>query len=258
MPPSAEVLPMPATDASKPPKALYQQLKSFVLERIQSGQWQPGDMIPSENQLVSEFGMSRMTVNRALRELTSEGYLERISGVGTFIAEPKPQSNLLMIANIADEIHARGHRYHCEVSTLGRVAAPLAVASALDVPTGRSVYYLRCVHYEEEAAVQLEDRYVSPAMAPGFIDQHFGDQLQPSRYLLDNVPVDEMEHIVDALLPNAKDAAALDIDPQEPCLALMRRTWASSQVVTYVRFLHPSSRYRLGSRFATGAANQAG
>lgn len=249
---------MPATDANKPPKALYQQLKRFVLEHIQSGHWQPGDMIPSENQLVGEFGMSRMTVNRALRELTAEGYLERISGVGTFIAEPKPQSNLLMIANIADEIHARGHRYHCEVLALTRVAAPLTVASALEIPTGQSVYHLRCVHYEEDMAVQLEDRYVSPDMAPAFIDQQFGDQLQPSRYLLDNVPVDEMEHIVDALLPDALDAESLGMATQEPCLALMRRTWAAGAVVTYVRFLHPSSRYRLGSRFPTGATYQAG
>lgn len=79
-------------------------------------------MIPSENQLVNELGMSRMTINRALRELTSEGYLERTSGVGTFIAERKPHSNLLQIANIADEIISRGHRYHCEVLELGRGA----------------------------------------------------------------------------------------------------------------------------------------
>ncbi|QJQ93863.1 MULTISPECIES: histidine utilization repressor [Halomonadaceae] len=252
---------MKRADAAPPasaPKALYLQAKQFVQERIDSGFWKPGDMIPSENQLVIELGMSRMTINRALRELTSEGYLERVSGVGTFIAEPRPQSNFLMIANIADEIVARGHRYSCRVLELSRVAAPFSIASALELPTGSSVYHLRCVHFEEELAVQLEDRYVSPAMAPDFIEQRFGDSLQPSRYLLDHVPVDEMEHIVDALLPEPEDAQALEIAPDEPCLALMRRTWLDGKVVTYVRFLHPSSRYRLGSRFPMGNAYQAG
>ncbi|MDF3917838.1 histidine utilization repressor [Salinicola salarius] len=245
-------------DDQHAPRALYQQAKRYVMARIDSGQWSPGDMIPSENQLVSELGMSRMTVNRALRELTHEGYLERTSGVGTFIAERKPHSNLLRIANIADEIASRGHRYHCEILELGRVAAPFTIASALELATGSSVYHLRCVHYEEELAVQLEDRYVSPAMAPGFIDQQFGDTLQPSQYLLDNVPADEMEHIVDALLPAAEDIQALAIEANEPCLALMRRTWSAERVVTYVRFLHPSSRYRLGSRFPVDATCRAG
>ncbi|GHB18343.1 histidine utilization repressor [Salinicola rhizosphaerae] len=239
-------------------QTLYRQLKQVVLERIQSGQWQPGEMIPSENRLVEEFGMSRMTVNRALRELTDEGYLVRTAGVGTFIAEIKPQSNLLMIVNIADEIRARGHRYHCEVLALGRVSAPLSVAAAMEIATGHSVFHLRCIHYEEGVAVQLEDRYVAPTMVPDFLDQFYGDELQPARYLLDHVPVDEMEHIVDALLPEPGEAADLDMSTSEPCLALVRRTWAGGNVVTYVRFLHPSSRYRLGSRFPAGTRYHAG
>tara|TARA_R110002020_G_scaffold76110_4_gene193190 strand:+ start:1397 stop:2152 length:756 start_codon:yes stop_codon:yes gene_type:complete len=246
------------TDSVATPKALYLQAKQFVLERTASGFWKPGDMIPSENQLVNELGMSRMTINRALRELTNEGYLERTSGVGTFIAERKPHSNLLQIANIADEIISRGHRYHCEVLELGRVAAPFTIASALELTTGSSVYHLRCVHYEEDLAVQLEDRYVSPAMAPDFILQQFDDTLQPSRYLLNTIPVDEIEHIVDALLPSDEDAKALKIDTTDPCLALMRRTWSASRVVTYVKFLHPSMRYRLGSRFPVDASSRAG
>lgn len=88
------------------PQALYRRAKEFVLDQLRAGVWKPGDLIYSENQLVQELGISRMTVNRALRELTEEGLLVRISGVGTFVAESKPQSNLLRITNIADEILA--------------------------------------------------------------------------------------------------------------------------------------------------------
>jgi GntR family histidine utilization transcriptional repressor len=239
------------------PQALYRKAKSFVESKLLSGEWKPGDLIPSENRLVTELGMSRMTVNRALRELTAEGQLIRLSGVGTFVADRKPQSNLLMIANIADEIIARGHRYSCEVLEATREAASMAVAAALQLPTGSSVYHFLCVHCEEGTPVQLEDRYINPSMAPGFLQQRFDEHLQASQYLLQNVPVDEMEHIVDAMLPSADECRALDIDATEPCLVLMRRTWADRQTVTYVRFLHPSSRYRLGSRFPVNGGNHA-
>ncbi|WP_423820678.1 histidine utilization repressor [Salinisphaera sp. SPP-AMP-43] len=244
------------TQESAPPRALYLQAKQHVKNRILSGEWQPGDAIPSENQLVRSLGMSRMTVNRALRELTGEGYIERISGVGSFVAQRKAQSNLLKIANIADEIEARGHRYRCEVLHLGREPASLQVATALSIATGSSVAHVCCVHYEEGVPVQYEDRWVNPAIVPDFADQHFDDSLQPSVYLLNSIPAEEIEHVVDATLPTPDEAAALNIEASEPCLELMRRTWSRSQVVTWVRFLHPSSRYRLGSRFEADRFNR--
>lgn len=240
------------------PQALYRQAKSFVESKLRSGEWKPGDLIPSENRLVVELGMSRMTVNRALRELTAEGRLVRLSGVGTFVADRKPQSNLLMIANVADEIRARGHRYQCRLITLGREAASLPVAAALSLPTGSSVFHVTCVHCEEGVPVQLEDRYVNPELIPELLQQRFDEQLQPSQYLLRMVAPDEMEHIVDAVLPSAAEAELLELESNEPCLVLMRRTWARGKAVTYVRFVHPSSRYRLGSRLPVNGDNGAG
>ena len=64
----------------------------------------PGDRVPSENELVESMNVSRMTANRALRELNDEGYVERIAGRGTFVADYRSQSHLLEVQNIADEI----------------------------------------------------------------------------------------------------------------------------------------------------------
>ncbi len=64
-----------------------------------------------------------MTINRALRELTDEGWLVRLQGVGTFVAEPKGQSALFEVRSIAEEIAARRHQHRCEVLTLERVRA---------------------------------------------------------------------------------------------------------------------------------------
>lgn len=238
------------------PQALYRRAKDFVQDKLRSGEWKPGDLIPSENRLVQELSMSRMTVNRALRELTEEGHLVRVSGVGTFVAESKPQSNLLRITAIADEIVARGHRYTCQVLHMGREAASMAVASALALPTGTSVFHLLCVHCEEGVPVQLEDRYVNPELVPDFLQQDFGEHLQPAKYLLNVIRPDEMEHIVEASHPSSDESRHMQIDANEPCLVLMRRTWSASKIVTWVRLIHPSSRYRLGSRLPVNGAHR--
>lgn len=163
----------PARPAAPAVPALYQQIKDFIVRGIQDGSWRAGDRLPSENELVTRFGMSRMTVNRALRELVEQGRIVRVAGVGSFVAEGKPQSTLLHIANLAEEIRQRGHDYPCEVLRVERVSAPVEVAAALDLRAGASVFHAVCVHREDGVPVQLEDRYVNPRMAPTFGAQDF-------------------------------------------------------------------------------------
>jgi GntR family transcriptional regulator, histidine utilization repressor len=235
---------------SDTPLARYAQVKSFIRGKIESGAWLPGDRIPSELSLVDSLGVSRMTINRALRELTAEGWITRHSGVGTFVAQAKPQSTLLMIAHIGEEISARGHEYGYQTVLVQRESAPPAVSNALGMPPSSSVFHLIGVHRENGVPVRLEDRYVNPAAVPDFLGQDF-DALRPSEYLSATVPAHEIEHVVDACLPTRAEAALLEIGPDEPCLVLVRRTWMNDIAVTFARFVHPGSRYRLGCRFRT-------
>lgn len=230
------------------PAALYRQVKEYIARNIQSRAWQPGDRVPSEQELVTRFGVSRMTVNRALRELAEQGRVVRVAGVGTFVAEHKPQSTLLSVVNLQDEIRMRGHDYACDVMVVERVAASIEVAAALDLRTGESVFHSVCVHREDGVPVQLEDRYVNPRVAPDFINQDFV-AVKPGEYLLRNVPYDQIEHVVDAISATPEQAVQLEMPGSQPCLLLTRRTWTGGTPVTFVRCLHPGNRYRLGSRF---------
>ncbi|HEY7766070.1 MAG TPA: GntR family transcriptional regulator, partial [Aestuariivirgaceae bacterium] len=82
---------------------LYRQLKDRIRAQISSGEWQPGSRVPSEYELVAQYGVSRMTANRALRELMHDGYLNRIRGLGTFVREPPHHTSLIELRNIAEE-----------------------------------------------------------------------------------------------------------------------------------------------------------
>lgn len=234
--------------APAPPLALYEQVKEFITRKIQDGSWPAGHRLPSEHELVAQFGISRMTANRALRDLVEQGRVVRQAGVGSFVAEGKPQSTLLQIGNIESDIRARGHDYRYELLTAERVAVPSDVAAWLDLRSGESVFHSLCLHFEDGTPVQLEDRYVNPRVVPDFLNQNLA-AMPPSEYLVRHVPFDQIEHLVDAVLPSAEQAQRLIMPSTEPCLLLTRRTWTRTVPVTLVRCLHPASRYRLGSRF---------
>jgi GntR family histidine utilization transcriptional repressor len=226
----------------------YQRIKQHVLRHIDAGDWRPGDQVPSENALVREHGLSRMTVHRALRELTMEGRLIRVQGSGTYVAEPKPQSALLEIRPIDEEISDRGGVYRATVVEAAKVPANEDTARLLDVGYGADVFHVVLVHSEDDLAIQVEDRYVNPAVAPDFLKQDF-TTTTPSRYLVDTIPVNEIEHVIEAVRPSAREAKLLGISGDEPCLVLSRRTWSGDKVVTRVRLTSPGNRRRLGGRF---------
>src|SRR3569833_4296296 len=110
--------------------ARYLQVKKFVLARISSGTLAVGDRVPSENELVRELDVSRMTANRALRELAADGVLVRVAGVGTFVAEPRVKAPPLEVRNIADEIRARGHEHQAKIVFHGSVTATRGLSEA--------------------------------------------------------------------------------------------------------------------------------
>ena len=238
---------LPARDELSPgsPHPLYQQIKNYIMERIKSGQWPPETRVPSENELVETLGISRMTVNRALRELTGEGHLFRLPGVGTFVAMNKPKGTLVEIKSIAEEIAEWGGRHTSDVHLLIREKAPADLAAGMGLKTGSPVFHSVLVHRDRGKPVMLSDRYVNPAVAPFYLDQDF-TVLTPSDYLLSVAPLQDAEYEIEAVMPESSARRLLEMDDNEPCLIMHRRTWSFSQVATKSRLIYPGSRYRLG------------
>lgn len=226
---------------------LYAGVKQMILGKIRDGDWPPRHRIPSENELVAELGVSRMTVNRALRELALEGILARIQGLGTFVAEGKGQSSIVEVRNIADEIAERGHKHSATVVVLDELKASPEIAEALDLAIGAPAFHSIIVHFENDIPVQLEDRYVNAEIAPDYVSQDF-TRVTPNRFLSDVVAWTEAEHEIEAVLPATWEARLLAMSRTDPCLLIRRRTFSGDRVVTSVRLLVPGGRYRLLSR----------
>lgn len=230
-------------------RPLYQQIKDRIVDAIETGEWPPGRKIPSENELVRELGVARMTVHRALRELAQEGRLERVAGVGTFVAEPPRHASLLELRDIAEEVRSSGSEHRAKLCTRRKVRLTAALAERMELPEGHEVDYVSMVHYRDELPIQHEERWVSPDVVPGFSAVDLGSTT-PSEYLLASVAADEIEHVVQAVLAAPPIAELLAVDECEPCLRLERRTWNAGRVVTYAVLTYPGSRYDLGGRYS--------
>lgn len=227
---------------------LYEQIKRAIAKKVVSGAWAPGARIPTELSLVEDLGASRMTINRALRELVAEKLLTRVRGAGTFVSAPQPQSAILEIRDLKRDIEKRGHAHSAEVLSFETRKADEEDAIELGVEPGTPLAHLLCLHRENGKAIQLEDRYVNLEAAPGFDRQDYSQQTAAS-YLLTNAPYSEAEHIIEAAAADGETAKRLEIAHGAPCLVLHRRTWFHGTPITVVRFTHPGESFRLGGHF---------
>jgi GntR family histidine utilization transcriptional repressor len=241
-------------------KPRYLQLKELIIGRISAGELRPRDRVPSENELVDATGVSRMTANRALRELNDEGYVERVAGVGTFVSDFKAVSHVLEVRNIADEIEQRGHSYAAEVLVQEKTLAGSGSAAALQIDEGAEVFHLVLIHRENAIPIQVEHRYVLMEFAPDCLEQDF-TAITPSAYLSAISPLQEAEQVVRAVMPDEEIKDSLEMENDEPCLVVSRRTWAHGRPVSFARLYHPGSRYELSGHYVppgTRAFSRAG
>lgn len=234
------------------PEARYASIKKYVIDAISRGQFRPGDRIESEAELLRKFGVSRMTANRALRELQDAGVLVRLPGVGSFVADPSAKGHIIEIRNIADEIRSRGHEYSAlvvknVVEKGNRKTAPL-----LGIAPGTPIFHSIVVHKEAGTPIQLEERFVLGEAAPGYADMDFS-RITPNAFLTQVAPLERVDHVVRAVLPSEDAQRLLNISETDPCLLLIRKTWSNSRIVSYARLTHPSSRFEFEDSFTVSS-----
>ena len=231
--------------------ALYEKIKKSVVEDIESGNLKPDDRVPSETQLAGSFNASRMTANRALKELTEEGRIVRIQGVGSFVARPKPDAALLEIKSIANEISDWGGVHSSQILVLKEEKVTKRTAQNMVLNLDDTIFHSIIVHMDRGICVQYSERFINPKVAPHYLNQDF-KKITPSEYLLEVAPIQEAEHIIEAVNCGKKIQKCLRIQADEPCISLKRRTWSFDMVATYSIIISPGSRYKLKGKFIRG------
>ncbi|SFD74187.1 histidine utilization repressor [Massilia yuzhufengensis] len=217
---------------------IFQRIKDYLLGEIAAGRWKEGELVPSEQALVRQFGVSRMTVNRAVRELTAEQVLTRRQGSGTYVAPQKYQATLVEIRNIADEIRSRGRIHRSELLLLAEEPASDELAAEFELAPGTPLYHSAIVHFENDVPIQVEDRWVNPACAPHYLEQDFST-ITPNEHLMAAAPLQGATYGIEAQPAPAAVAAMLAIGESQPCLVLHRRTTSGDRVASVATMWHP-------------------
>ncbi len=214
------------------PIPLYAQIKEILLERIQKGEWEPGKCIPTEAELCESFGVSRITLRSALGELVAEGYLERISGRGTFVTEPHVNQMLKQLTSFTEDTERRGQRPGGIVLKLRTIQANTEMAKKLNIPEEEKIILLRRLRLTDNEPMAVETAYLPTRYFPGLEEEELGGrslyQLMREKYGL--VPTRAIQQITAVPCPST-EAGLLGIAKKSPVLHIYRTTFDQSECV---------------------------
>ncbi|MCY1127387.1 GntR family transcriptional regulator [Frigidibacter sp. RF13] len=212
----------------------FRDVKTELLRRITSRVWAPGDLVPGEVELAAEFGVARATVNRAMRELTEEGLLERRRKAGTRVRPSPLRAARFEIPLVKAEIEATGADYGYRRLSRKAGPAPAWLRRALALPDGARVLRVTCLHLASGAPYQHEARWINLAALPAAEAEAF-DAFGPNEWLIRAVPFSEVEISFLAVAAEGEVATALGCMPGAPVFAVERTTWWQGQAITHVR-----------------------
>jgi len=139
---------------------LYSQLRELLRSRILDGTYPGHQRMPSENEMVAAFGVSRITIRQALNDLQQEGLIFRIHGKGTFVSKPKAVQNLTRLEGFGEAMSARGLRTFSRLLGHREVRAGKVVGDRLAVGEKADVMEIRRVRYLETEPLSLDLTYL--------------------------------------------------------------------------------------------------
>ena len=155
----------------KSSKPLYIQLKSIIKEKIENGEWLPNSMIPSENELASIFGISRMTARSVISQLVSEGLLYRVQGKGTFVCESKIEMSSLSYAGIRNQLEKKGFKVDTLLLEINRIPSSGIISQRLALAPGSSVYDIKRIRTANGIPISYHHSFIPEVYCEG-LEQH--------------------------------------------------------------------------------------
>lgn len=231
-------------------KSLHQQILGDLRSRILSGEWPPGTQLPFEQDIAKTYGCSRMTVNKAMTQLSGAGLIERRRKAGTFVRRPQSASVIVEIVDIGREVAALGLPYHFEI--ISREIRKTSPAEAERLGEEARVVAIQCRHFAARQPFCFEDRLISLDAVPEAEAADF-QMTSPGAWLVSQVPWSDVEYRIKAVAADRETAGRLLIAEGAPCLAIWRRTTSEGRPITFVRLTYPGSDHEVSASFSSKA-----
>ncbi len=227
------------------PLPRYYQLKEIMRDRVQSDEWKPGDLIPSERELSEKYGISRMTARQAITELVNEGLFYREQGKGTFVSQRKITQQLIRLTGFTEDIKARGQKPGTKVISAQMFPADETTAEKLSIDPGTLIFRLQRLRLADDEPLAIELSQINFKGCERLLEE---DLEQNSLYrLLETkygIPLMEADQELEAGLAGNEEVQLLKISLGRPVLFTRRITYTErNQPIEYAKAVYCGNKY---------------
>ncbi len=227
------------------PVPRYHQLKEILRERIRTGEWKPGDLIPSERELSEQYGISRMTARQAITDLVNEGIFFREQGKGTFVTRHKITQQLMRLTGFTEDIRARGQQPSTKVLVAQMHPADDITAERLHIDVGQMIFSLQRLRLADGEPLAIESSQLSFKGCERLVEEDLEHnslyQLLESQY---GIPLVEAEQELEAGLAGNEEARLLQISQGSAVLYIRRTTFTDrNQPIEYAKSIYCGNKY---------------
>ena len=226
---------------------LHQQIYSMAREKIRSGEWKEGQMIPSEPELMNQYGVSRIVIRQVLNRLVSEGLIYRQQGRGSYVAERRLEEGLTRIISFTEDMLQRGFSPKTQVLESGILPAPDYIALQLGIEKGSELVYLSRLRIANDEPMSIEESYLVHRMVPNVLDEDYS-HVPLRKILLNNygVKIIRAKQVIRAIQATSLQAEWLTIPQKLPLLFIERVSFSDQDIpIEYLKIFFRSDRYSL-------------
>ncbi|MDX1417311.1 MAG: GntR family transcriptional regulator [Candidatus Promineifilaceae bacterium] len=226
---------------------LYEQIYLLLRNKISDGQLRPGDLLPSEPELVERYQVSRATIRQALEELANDGLIQRKQGRGTFVAPPKVEQGLLRIVSFTEDMQHRGLKPGTKLIAAELIPATELLARHLEVPIHEPLARIERLRLADGEPMSLEMSYLVYRYCPGILEEDYTRfslrKMLEDRY---NLRFSNAHQTIRAINASKEIAQALSVEKDAALLYIERISCSEYKVpVEFLRLYHRGDRYTL-------------
>ena len=228
------------------PSPKHAQLRD-ILDTLASTTLSPGDMLPGERIIEEHYGVSRITVRRAIGDLVTSGRLRRVRGKGTFVA-PNTLVSRLHLASFSAEMNAQEVTASSKILLSERAVAPTDISAFFDCDASLPQIHLRRLRLGDGVPYSIDDGWYNATVAPDLLERDVYKSVYSILGRDFGHPVTDADQTVTAVAADQRTAPLLDVEVGTPLLQIVRTSRSNTVPVEWCSSLYRTDRYRLTSR----------
>jgi GntR family transcriptional regulator len=225
---------------------IYHQLYELLRDKILNGEWKSGDLIPAESELISHYGVSRITVRQAVDKMVNEHLVYRERGRGTFVSYPKYKTDVMRMIGFEEDMQQRGMTPSTRVLVAKIVPVSRLTAERLKINLGDDLAFIRRLRIADGEPISLDDVCLAYQYCPGILDGH--DYASESLYeVLEkqyNIRIERAEQSLSAMVASKELSHLLEMPANQALMFAERVSYSQINMpVEFRRIYYRADRY---------------